>query len=137
MFLFLFPGFALIIHLLIITNFCSKSRWWISKFKTILASHVLRPYSSYNILSLFQDIYSKIISFCQKSGSYAVCILSANGTVSRVTLLKPAASLGTITYEVMTYYWNSQNHIPSIFWYIAWKLVDFISAVLMVFHFVC
>ncbi|THU57392.1 hypothetical protein C4D60_Mb03t03050 [Musa balbisiana] len=46
-----------------------------------------------------EDIYSKIISFCQKSGSYAVCILSANGTVSRVTLLKPAASLGTITYE--------------------------------------
>ncbi|XP_064954235.1 AT-hook motif nuclear-localized protein 7-like isoform X6 [Musa acuminata AAA Group] len=46
-----------------------------------------------------EDIYSKIISFCQKSGSNAVCILSANGTVSRVTLLKPAASLGTITYE--------------------------------------
>ncbi|CAL9110725.1 unnamed protein product [Musa textilis] len=51
-----------------------------------------------------EDIYSKIISFCQKSGSNAVCILSANGTVSRVTLLKPAASFGTVTYEVMTFY---------------------------------
>ncbi|KAJ8501071.1 hypothetical protein OPV22_011623 [Ensete ventricosum] len=46
-----------------------------------------------------EDIYSKIISFCQKVGSHAVCILSANGTVSKVTLMKPAASFGTITYE--------------------------------------
>lgn len=48
---------------------------------------------------LVQDIASKIMSFSQQ-GPRAVCILSANGAVSTVTLRQPATSGGTVTYEV-------------------------------------
>lgn len=33
-------------------------------------------------------------------GSRAICILSANGAISNVTLRQPATSGGTVTYEV-------------------------------------
>lgn len=49
-----------------------------------------------------QDIATKIMSFSQQ-GPRAVCILSANGAVSTVTLRQPASSGGTVTYEVQTY----------------------------------
>lgn len=39
------------------------------------------------------------MSFSQQ-GPRAVCILSANGAVSTVTLRQPATSGGTVTYEV-------------------------------------
>lgn len=45
-----------------------------------------------------EDIASKVMSFSQQ-GPRAVCILSANGAVSTVTLRQPAASGGTVTYE--------------------------------------
>ncbi|KAK8967445.1 hypothetical protein KSP40_PGU019640 [Platanthera guangdongensis] len=45
-----------------------------------------------------EDIASKIMSFSQQ-GPRAVCILSANGAVSTVTLRQPATSGGTVTYE--------------------------------------
>ncbi|URE04371.1 AT-hook protein 1 [Musa troglodytarum] len=55
------------------------------------------------ILSLLklerQDIASKIMAFSQQ-GPRTVCILSANGAVSDVTLRQPAISGGTVTYEV-------------------------------------
>lgn len=41
----------------------------------------------------------KIMSFSQQ-GSRAICILSANGTISNVTLRQPSTSGGTLTYEV-------------------------------------
>lgn len=41
----------------------------------------------------------KIMSFSQQ-GSRAICILSANGTISNVTLRQPSSSGGTLTYEV-------------------------------------
>ncbi|MQL94335.1 hypothetical protein Taro_026993 [Colocasia esculenta] len=44
------------------------------------------------------DIASKIMSFSQQ-GPRAVCILSANGAVSTVTLRQAASSGGTVTYE--------------------------------------
>ena len=47
----------------------------------------------------FQDVSAKIMSFSQH-GTRAVCILSANGTVSNVTLRQSATSGGTVTYEV-------------------------------------
>lgn len=41
----------------------------------------------------------KIISFSQQ-GPRAICILSANGLISNVTLRQPDSSGGTLTYEV-------------------------------------
>lgn len=43
----------------------------------------------------------KVISFSQQ-GPRAICILSANGVISSVTLRQPDSSGGTLTYEVFT-----------------------------------
>ncbi|XP_057975570.1 AT-hook motif nuclear-localized protein 10 [Malania oleifera] len=45
-----------------------------------------------------EDVSSKIMSFSQ-NGPRAVCILSANGAISNVTLRQPATSGGSVTYE--------------------------------------
>ncbi|KAL8142207.1 hypothetical protein V2J09_015239 [Rumex salicifolius] len=45
-----------------------------------------------------EDVTAKIISFCQQ-GPRAICILSANGTVSNATLRQSDSSGGTLTYE--------------------------------------
>ncbi|XWS20814.1 hypothetical protein CRYUN_Cryun30bG0001600 [Craigia yunnanensis] len=45
-----------------------------------------------------EDVSSKIMSFSQHCPR-AVCILSANGAISNVTLRQPATSGGTVTYE--------------------------------------
>lgn len=41
----------------------------------------------------------KVMSFSQQ-GARAICILSANGTISNVTLRQATSSGGTLTYEV-------------------------------------
>uniref|UniRef100_A0A7N0UR61 AT-hook motif nuclear-localized protein n=1 Tax=Kalanchoe fedtschenkoi TaxID=63787 RepID=A0A7N0UR61_KALFE len=45
-----------------------------------------------------EDITKKIISFSQQ-GPRAICILSASGAISSVTLRQPDSSGGTLTYE--------------------------------------
>ncbi|KAJ0802502.1 putative AT-hook motif nuclear-localized protein [Helianthus annuus] len=45
-----------------------------------------------------EDITSKMTAFSQQ-GPRTVCILSANGAISNVTLSQPAMSRGTVTYE--------------------------------------
>ncbi|KAF5765766.1 putative AT-hook motif nuclear-localized protein [Helianthus annuus] len=45
-----------------------------------------------------EDVNMKIISFAQQ-GSKAICVLSANGAISNVTLRQPNSSGGTLTYE--------------------------------------
>ncbi|XP_031498870.1 AT-hook motif nuclear-localized protein 1-like [Nymphaea colorata] len=45
-----------------------------------------------------EDITMKIMSFSQK-GPRAICVLSANGAISNVTLRQPDSSGGTLTYE--------------------------------------
>ncbi|CAL9087779.1 unnamed protein product [Musa textilis] len=45
-----------------------------------------------------EDVTMKIISFSQQ-GPRAICILSANGIISNVTLRQPDSSGGTLTYE--------------------------------------
>lgn len=47
----------------------------------------------------FQDVSSKVMAFSQ-NGPRTVCILSANGVISNVTLRQAATSGGTATYEV-------------------------------------
>ncbi|KAL8172175.1 hypothetical protein V2J09_023979 [Rumex salicifolius] len=58
---------------------------------TVKAGEILIQMSS-------QDVASRIMSFSQH-GPRAVCILSANGAISNVTLRQPAMSGGTVTYE--------------------------------------
>ncbi|KAJ0666138.1 putative AT-hook motif nuclear-localized protein [Helianthus annuus] len=45
-----------------------------------------------------EDISSTMVSFSQQ-GPRTVCILSANGAISNVTLRQPASTGGTVTYE--------------------------------------
>lgn len=45
-----------------------------------------------------QDVAGKILSFAQK-GPRGICILSANGAVSNVTIRQPGSSGGILTYE--------------------------------------
>ncbi|XP_022737526.1 AT-hook motif nuclear-localized protein 3-like [Durio zibethinus] len=45
-----------------------------------------------------EDIIMKVMSFSQQ-GTHAICILSANGTISNVTLRQPTSSGGSLTYE--------------------------------------
>ncbi|KAJ4978567.1 hypothetical protein NE237_009347 [Protea cynaroides] len=45
-----------------------------------------------------EDVTMKIISFSQQ-GPRAICILSANGAISNVTLYQPDSSGGTLTYK--------------------------------------
>ncbi|GAA0147571.1 hypothetical protein LIER_07236 [Lithospermum erythrorhizon] len=45
-----------------------------------------------------EDVTNKVISFSQQ-GPRAICILSANGVISSVTLRQPDSSGGTLTYE--------------------------------------
>ena len=46
-----------------------------------------------------EDVTMKIMTFSQQ-GSRAICILSANGPISNVTLRQSTTSGGTLTYEV-------------------------------------
>ncbi|XP_073051165.1 AT-hook motif nuclear-localized protein 11-like [Primulina eburnea] len=45
-----------------------------------------------------EDVAAKILAFAQQRPR-ALCILSANGSVSSVTLRQPSTSAGTVTYE--------------------------------------
>ncbi|KAK4347552.1 hypothetical protein RND71_033891 [Anisodus tanguticus] len=45
-----------------------------------------------------EDVLAKLVSFSQ-STSQAVCVLSANGSISNVSLWQAATSGGTVTYE--------------------------------------
>lgn len=78
---------------------------------------------------LFQDIATRILSFSQQRPR-ALCILSASGTVSAVTLRQPTSSSGTVTYEVETpnlslsvcFFPASPPSFPTISWYFQNKL---------------
>ena len=48
---------------------------------------------------MLQDVAGKILTFAQK-GHRGICVLSANGSVSNVTLRQPGTSGGLLTYEV-------------------------------------
>ncbi|KAG6532089.1 hypothetical protein ZIOFF_005927 [Zingiber officinale] len=52
----------------------------------------------YPLVFPLQDVTMKIISFSQQ-GPQAICILSANGIISNVTLRQPDSGGGTLTYE--------------------------------------
>ncbi|CAK9146993.1 unnamed protein product [Ilex paraguariensis] len=51
-------------------------------------------------IAVGEDITTKIMSFSQQ-GPRAICVLSANGAISTVTLRQPSTSGGTVTYEAL------------------------------------
>lgn len=53
----------------------------------------------FNIYFDIQDLSARIMTISQSS-SRNICILTANGAISNVTLRQPASSGGTVTYEV-------------------------------------
>lgn len=55
-----------------------------------------------------QDVSSKIMALTQ-NGPRAVCVLSANGAISNVTLRQSATSGGTVTYEVSRFSLQSSS----------------------------
>ena len=61
---------------------------------------------------IFQDVSAKIMSFSQ-NGPKSVCILSANGAISNVTLHQAATSGGTVTYEVRQVTLFCHTHVLS------------------------
>lgn len=52
-----------------------------------------------NLCLAVQDVSMRIASFCQQ-GPRAICVISAVGLISNVTLQQPNSSGGTLTYEV-------------------------------------
>ncbi|QCE05906.1 hypothetical protein DEO72_LG9g915 [Vigna unguiculata] len=50
-----------------------------------------------------EDVAGKILSFAQK-GPRGICILSANGAISNVTIRQPGSSGGILTYEACIYF---------------------------------
>ncbi|CAA2973477.1 Hypothetical predicted protein [Olea europaea subsp. europaea] len=65
--------------------------WMNSSAGLAFTPHVLH-------IGIEEDIAAKVLAFAQQRPR-ALCILSANGSVSRVTLRQPTTSGGTITYE--------------------------------------
>lgn len=71
------------------------------------------------------------MSFSQQ-GPRAVCILSANGAVSTVTLRQPSTSGGTVTYEVRALLYISlviylfESFIEREVAYPLWNLFDYV-----------
>ncbi|WOL10118.1 AT-hook motif nuclear-localized protein 9-like isoform X1 [Canna indica] len=69
----------------------SLGEWVVGSAGMGFTPHVIR-------IAVGEDIATKIMSFSQQ-GPRAICILSANGVVSTVTLRQSATSGGTVTYE--------------------------------------
>ena len=55
------------------------------------------------------------MSFSQQ-GPRTVCILSANGAISNVTLRQPATSGGLVTYEVHDYLEKGNRTVMLLYW---------------------
>ncbi|KAK8570426.1 hypothetical protein V6N13_003106 [Hibiscus sabdariffa] len=77
---------------ILIANYLSNPSVWLSgSAGTGFTPHVIT-------VAIGEDIATKLMSFSQQ-GPRAVCILSANGAVSTVTLRQPSSLGGTVTYE--------------------------------------
>jgi len=77
-----------------LSDWCSsnaKGEWYAMSAGGSFTPHVI-------IVGTGEDVAARIMSFSQK-GPRSVCILSANGTISNVTLRQPDASGSTFTYE--------------------------------------
>ncbi|KAK3034565.1 hypothetical protein RJ639_033811 [Escallonia herrerae] len=69
----------------------SLGEWMNSSAGLAFTPHIIH-------IAIGEDIAAKILSFAQQRPR-ALCVLSANGSVSVVTLRQPISSGGTVTYE--------------------------------------
>ncbi|KAJ4843350.1 hypothetical protein Tsubulata_038462 [Turnera subulata] len=69
----------------------NSGEWASGSFGTNFTPHIIT-------VNTGEDVTMKVISFSQQ-GPRAICILSANGVISNVTLRQPDSSGGTLTYE--------------------------------------
>lgn len=77
----------------------SKSKYEVENIGEWVACSVGANFTPHIItVNTGEDVTMKIISFSQQ-GPRAICILSANGVISSVTLRQPDSSGGTLTYE--------------------------------------
>ncbi|MBA0762116.1 hypothetical protein Gotri_024665 [Gossypium trilobum] len=77
----------------------SKARFEVENIGEWVACSVGANFTPHIItVNAGEDVTMKIISFSQQ-GPRAICILSANGVISSVTLRQPDSSGGTLTYE--------------------------------------
>lgn len=77
----------------------SKPRMELGNFGELAACSVGANFTPHMMtVNPGEDVTMKIISFSQQ-GPRAICILSANGVISSVTLRQPDSSGGTLTYE--------------------------------------
>ena len=75
-----------------------------------------------------QDVAGKILSFAQK-GPRGVCVLSANGAVSNVTIRQPGSSGGILTYEACL--WSQifflKPFLSNIFFFVSFFVLRFLE----------
>ncbi len=60
-----------------------------------------------------QDVARKIMSFAQV-GPRVVCVMSASGAISNVTLRQQSTSGGTVTYQVSTLHLYGHDIVHSV-----------------------
>ncbi|KAK7264434.1 hypothetical protein RJT34_32043 [Clitoria ternatea] len=81
------------------TSSVSKARFEVENLGEWVACSVGANFTPHIItVNSGEDVTMKVISFSQQ-GPRAICILSANGVISSVTLRQPDSSGGTLTYE--------------------------------------
>ncbi|KAK7330703.1 hypothetical protein VNO77_24901 [Canavalia gladiata] len=81
------------------TSSVSKARFELENLGEWVACSVGANFTPHIItVNSGEDVTMKVISFSQQ-GPRAICILSANGVISSVTLRQPDSSGGTLTYE--------------------------------------
>ncbi|KAB1217114.1 putative DNA-binding protein ESCAROLA [Morella rubra] len=81
------------------TSSVSKTKFEVENIGEWVACSVGANFTPHIItVNAGEDVTMKVISFSQQ-GPRAICILSANGVISSVTLRQPDSSGGTLTYE--------------------------------------
>ncbi|ONI06795.1 hypothetical protein PRUPE_5G081500 [Prunus persica] len=81
------------------TSSVSKTKYEVENLGEWVACSVGANFTPHIItVNSGEDVMMKIISFSQQ-GPRAICVLSANGVISSVTLRQPDSSGGTLTYE--------------------------------------
>jgi len=79
---------------------CADCETWRGNYYETRENIFQSPNLLIRVFGDFQDVVGKIFAFYQKGPSSAVCILSATGTISSVTLRQPGVSDGFLRHEV-------------------------------------
>jgi predicted DNA-binding protein with PD1-like motif len=83
------------------SSHCSYAGAQFSQPGVVLAGSAGQGFTPHIItIAAGEDVASRIMSFVQH-GPRAVCVMSATGAISNVTLRQQSSSGGTVTYEVL------------------------------------